>query len=100
MEDTLVSNIPINSTPIANPITKAMGSEKTVSNSLDSVSQIPKLKVNKSRRRKKQMKTKTKILPVLEQVKDESLSNTRIFLENFFKFLIAFMKAVTSIMNI
>merc|ERR1712030_181311 len=56
MEDTLVSNIPINSTSIANPITKVMGSEKTVSNSLDSVSQIPKLKVNKSRRRKKQMK--------------------------------------------
>merc|ERR1712090_77784 len=29
MEDTPVSNILINSTPIANPITKAMGSEKT-----------------------------------------------------------------------
>ena len=52
MEDTPVSNVPSKSTPIANPITKAMGSEKTVSNSLDSVSQIPKLKVNKSRRRK------------------------------------------------
>ena len=45
------------------------------------------------------MKTKTKMLPVLEQVKDESMSNTRIFLESFFKFLIVFMKAVTSIMN-
>merc|ERR1712030_147583 len=99
MEDTLVSNIPINSTPIVSPITKVMGSEKTVSNSLDSVSQIPKLKVNKSRRRKRQMKRKTKMLPVYEQVKDESLSNTRIFLEKLFKFLIAFMKAITSIMN-
>ena len=96
---TLVSNIPINSTPIVSPITKVMGPEKTVSNSLDSVYQIPKLKVNKSRRRKKQMKRKTKMLPVLEQVKEESMSNTRIFLESFFKFLIAFMKAVTSIMN-
>merc|ERR1712105_389180 len=99
MEDTLVSNIPINSTPIVSPITKVMGSEKTVSNSLDSVSQIPKLKVNKSRRRKRQMKRKTKMLIVYDQVKDESLSNTRIFLEELFKFLIALMNAVTSIMN-
>merc|ERR1712030_228596 len=99
MEDTLVSNIPINSTPIVSPITKVMGSEKTVSNSLDSVSQIPKLKVNKSRRRKKQLKRKAKMLPVYEQVKDESLSNIRIFLEEMFKFLIALMNAVTSIMN-
>merc|ERR1711984_76128 len=99
MEDTLVSNIPINSTPIANPVTKVMGSEKTVSNSLDSVSQIPKLKVNKSRKMKKRLKRKPKMSPVYEQIEVESLSNTRIFLEEYFKFLIALMNAITGIMS-
>ena len=39
------------------------------------------------------------MLPVLKQKKEESTSNTKILLENLFKFLIAFIKAVTSIMN-
>ena len=83
----------------ANLIVQTMGSEKTVSNLLDSVSQIPKLKVNRSRQRKKQLKRKVKMLPVLKQGNEESMSNTKIFLENLFKFLIAFIKAITSIMN-
>ena len=39
------------------------------------------------------------MLPVLKQGNEESLSNTKIFLDNLFNFLIAFIKAITSIMN-
>merc|ERR1712030_14728 len=83
----------------ASPIIQTMGSEKTVSNLPDSVSQIPKLKVKRSRQRKRQLKRKVKMLPVLNQEKEESTNNTKILLENLFKFLIAFIKALTSIIN-
>ena len=39
------------------------------------------------------------MLPVLKQGNEESMSNTKIFLDNLFNFLIAFNKAITSIMN-
>merc|ERR1711905_19693 len=75
-----------------------MGSEETVSNSLDSVSPTPELKV-KTKTLKKRLKRKQKMSPVYKQTEVESLSNTRIFLEEFFKFLIAFMNEITGIMK-
>jgi hypothetical protein len=81
IEEPLVSTNTVNFPPTVSPVSKVMGSEKTVSNSLDSVSQIPKLKV-KTKKLKKRLKRKQKMSPVYKQTEVESLSNTRIFWRN------------------
>merc|ERR1712030_309587 len=78
IEEPHVSTNTVNFPPTVNQISTVVGSEETVSNSLDSVSPTPKLRV------------KTEV---------ESASNTKSFVEEFFKFLIAFMKEITGIMK-
>merc|ERR1712015_505421 len=78
IEEPHVSTNIVNFPPTVNQISTVVGSEETVSNSLDSVSPTPQLRV------------KTEV---------ESASNTKSFVEEFFKFLIAFMKEITGIMK-
>merc|ERR1712030_39208 len=107
IEESHVSTNIVNFPPTDNQISTIVGSEETVSNSLDSVSPTPKLKV-KTKALKKRLKRKQKVSPVSKQTEVESVGNqtevesvskTRIFVEEFFKFLIAFMKEITGIMK-
>merc|ERR1712015_56736 len=107
IEEPHVSTNIVNFPPTDNQISTIVGSEETVSNSLDSVSPTLKLKV-KTKALKKRLKRKQKVSPVSKQTEVESVgnktevesvSNTRSFVEEFFKFLIAFMKEITGIMK-
>merc|ERR1712030_223053 len=107
IEESHVSTNIVNFPPTDNQISTIVGSEETVSNSLDSVSPTPKLKV-KTKALKKRLKRKQKVSPVSKQTEVESVSkqtevesvsNTRSFVEELFKFLIAFIKEITGIMK-
>merc|ERR1712030_104621 len=98
IEESHVSTNIVNFPPTDNQISTIVGSEETVSNSLDSVSPTPKLKV-KTKALKKRLKRKQQVSPVSKQTEIESVNKSKVFVEEFFRFLIAFMKEITGIMK-
>ena len=86
---------------VSKPIAQSLETNETVpvSISSDSVLQVPKLKLKRSRQKKRQLKRRVKMLSTVEQGNDDSSNTTKILVENIFKFLITFINAFFNLLN-